>query len=231
MSFISTQKRKKLYGLALGLCAISTVYGCAKNEEKKILSNDSVEVLASELSETEQILNQYNTYLDGIGSDQKLVEADMQNIEANTNGYYKKEYFSIRFHDGSCGQFTYEGFSVVETEDEQPMLIFEIDPQYDLFTGRQLTDSIEYNYISTFREFVDTYAIEPIGYTTQMYPSWSTSDVDYILSNYGEDILECFQKNGFPIPVYDVNDFYNSYEQQREQMDVFGVRRILSLDM
>lgn len=202
-----------------------------KYEQDKEKMENKTMVVPSLFSETDKTLLKYNNWLEQVGSNKKLTQEDLKIIEAQTNSHPEEinvkkmrgimnGTISIKIRPNEYRQVGAREYDFVETEDGNLELRFNGCEVFDFLTGKEIRyDNRDVNRISTFREFVIENDIYPIGYTTQVVSSWGDEDTHFIRERYGEDILECLRENGFPLPCYDVNDFYKIYYESK--FDIF----------
>lgn len=182
---------------------------------------------AKEETVTEMTLEKYNTYLENMESEERLTEDDLAYIYQSLN----EDILNIRLKNGKYVQVYRDNYNIIENEKRQIELIsdnnytaytsgqiniFENVTTYDLFTNTRLTNNQERYLVSSIGEYIDTNQIESMGYKEQEYLGWKDSDVEFIRTNYSEDILDCLKENGFPILAYDVSDFYETHKENKE---------------
>lgn len=200
-----------------------------KNQEQisETIKNKTIE-FPSLLSQTDQTLLKYNDWLQKNGSNKRLTTEDLRIIEAQTNSHPEDLFsktilgtISIKINSNEYRQVGANEYNFVETIDGNLELRFSNLP-FDMLTGKDAPYINEDTMISTFGEYIIDNEIEPIGYTTQSLSAWSDEDTVFIRENYGEDILECLRANGFPLPCYDVNDFYKAYYESKFAFSKLG---------
>ncbi len=176
------------------------------NESKKLIVD-----ISNNLLQTSKILMNYNSYLQEIGSSKRLTQEDLKIIEVNTNNGENPAILTIKLNDSEYVQVGSD--YIIAATEERELLLVNYLFDLDLFTGSKL---VEDNFIvlDNVWDYISANNIEPIGYTTQKYSSWSDSDADFVRTFYGDDVLECLQENGFPLPLYDVSDFYMAYQEK-----------------
>lgn len=174
-----------------------------------------------ELPETTKVLNTYNAYLKSIGSAKALTEKDIEFIYTGCSE--QRKMMSIKTNNSEYTQVGYNEYQVVENANEEiRVLVDSTEPQVDFLTGEELplNETFEgYTKIANLGEYMKENKIQPIGYT--LIEGWSTQEVKFILENYDEEILDCLKVNGFPIEVYQANDFYNAHRNEKYNID-FG---------
>lgn len=208
-----------------------------KNEQDKEKMENKTMVVPSIFSETDKTLLKYNNWLEQVGSNKKLTQEDIKIIEAQTNSHPEEinvkkmrgimnGTISIKIRPNEYRQVGVNEYDFVETEDGNLELRFNDCEVSDFLTGKEIRyDNRDVNRISTFKEFVIENDIYPVGYTTQVVPSWGDEDTQFIKEYYGEDILECLRENGFPLPCYDVNDFYKIYYESKFDILKLGLKK------
>lgn len=185
----------------------------------KSMNNQNIENTASVKIEsllTLQTLEKYNTFLAQSGSTNRLTEEDLVKIEAinETNN----QMVAIQINEFEINEVNTENYNVCENDNGELELGF-VDSRFkgnyfESIYEQELDGTENRKVISSLGAFIKEQGISQRGYTNA-FPKWDESKVSYVIENYGEDVLDCFQEYGFPIPLYDVNDFYEVYEQTK----------------
>lgn len=231
-----SSKRKSLYGLISVATSITMLLsGCENSNNKLNLNTSSIgttssldEIGEKELSTTEELLELYNSYLKSLNSDKILTEEDIKYIEENTNNPC---IVLIKLNDNECAQIgtdyhfcEYENDKLILISREHPMMeypsgeiVYKLRKDtYDLLTFEKLSDEIVKD-LGTFYDYSFDKGVQKIGYTKPKFIGYSYSDKDFIIENYGDDVFRCLSKYGFPLPLYDVEDFYKVYNENKSQ--------------
>ena len=200
--------------LVLAGCGL---FGNKKEEAASVIVETVDESLETDVSvettaidaETNDVLATYNQFLQQRNSDKVLTEEDIRIIEENTHDGCL---ISVKLGDDQYTQVGPE-YIMAETENQELVLLAPISiANLDMFTSNEV-DRRDLNKLGTLGDYIAENNIDTVGYTLQKYRSWSDHGVSYVRENYGEDVLNCLQENGFPLPVYDVQDFYDAYAQ------------------
>lgn len=210
------QKKKIKFLALLYLSTFLSLTGCQKaNQTSKVGVEVEINNSGKELSETENTLNIYNECLKKMGSREVLTQKDLENIIMNIN----LNTFAIKLNDGEYSQVGYDDYNIVKMNDGGIRLYLDspfINIQYDLFTKKECSFEEMYTTLETIGECIQNNAIDPIGIRPQKNPGWTDEEKEFIRETYGEDVLDCFKQEGFPLSCYDVNDFYNAYLYKNE---------------
>ncbi len=165
---------------------------------------------------TMQTLETYNSYLAQIGSLKRLTEEDLAKIEAINET--RNQTIAIQIDEFEINEVNTENYNVCENENGELELGFgnpKFSGNYFESIYEQKLDGIKQRKVlSSLDTFIKENGIEPMGYTNS-FPKWDEEKVNYVIENYGEDVLDCFQEYGFPISLYDVNSFYEVYESSQ----------------
>lgn len=189
--------------------SLSTLSGCEK-QNVSITNSKPIELI-HEIG-TDAILIKYNTYLYKMGSKTRLTEEAIQKIEDHTN----EGTLALRLLNGEIVQVGTE-YAVSKNADRGIELRLDYETELDFFTLLK-SEEEQIHELCKLGDYITQNDIEKIDYTTQKQPCWSDRDSEFIRENFSEEILDCLTENGFPLPVYDVRDFYNAniYDKKRK---------------
>lgn len=204
---------KKVVCIA-GMICLGALYLFGHNKDKQNIENLASVKVESLL--TLQTLEKYNTFLAQIGSLKRLTEEDLAKIEAINET--RNQTIAIQIDEFEINEVNTENYNVCENENGELELGF-VDSRFkgnyfESICDQELDGTENRKVISSLGIFIRENEIISRGYTNS-YPTWDDEKVDYVIENYGEDVLDCFQEYGFPVLLYDVNDFYEVYEQAK----------------
>ncbi len=208
-----------LAGLVYLLSRNAYVPSTEKNVWNAFFVKDKTEKMAEASSPITKItLENYNQYLKNhLGSEEQLTEKDLEIIASKKE--MEADIIAVQIDEFAFNQIGMEDYLICETEDG--IECFFPGSSLNLFANLYEQEKgleKERRVIATVGEFIKENDIESIGYTT-CYPGWNDKEFAFVRENYGEDILDCLRAKGFPIVVYDVQDFYKAYEEN------YGVTR------
>lgn len=211
-----------LAGLSLMCMAFS---GCSEK------NRDTTEVVAdfnydactkfeiATAPDTQAILDAYNSEL----RYQKLTVDDLEYLSQFSHGVY-----SIKREDGTYTQIGMD-YRLIDDSDNHPVITLDLNTgpvkvinintgktfykvfeKYDALTG----DKIDREYLRDkagssvlVGDYVKKNNISMSGYTFPMNRFYNSTNRETVLQKYGQEVLNCVEKYGFPMKMYEAKDF------------------------
>lgn len=182
----------------------------SQNTSNQKMENNSE--LPENLIENSNILETYNQYLSETGYYKNLTQEDLKFISM----YVEPSNFNtiaIKLCSNEYSQTT-KNATVIETEKNELELLDDDNLSgYDLFTGDRREECLDYRILGNIEEYILDNNIEPLEFTTKKISAWNGRDLEFIHAWYGDEVVDCLTENGFPLPIYDVDDFYDAYQE------------------
>lgn len=185
-----------------------------ENFQNKYINGKSLVELPKLLSETEDTLFVYNSYLEKMGSNKRLTADDLRLICENSH----MNIMSIKLKNNDYSQVGNDYTFSVNEYGELELVLENALNRYDQLTKTRTLKN-NYKIVAKFDDFIGENGVEPLGYTRQIAPGWDDHSAAFVRENYGEDVLNCLQEKGFPLVCFSAQALYDAYYESLFKID------------